>query len=68
MSEINDEPLPAADAFKQIRNWLTGEIDPNAIEYTEAGGIVWNFVPRGHRLFALYERWLAAGNQPVAPD
>jgi hypothetical protein len=69
MSDILDEtPLPGADAFQQLRDWVTGEINPDAVQYTEEDGTVWNFVPRGHRFFDLYERWLAAGNQPRAAD
>ncbi|WP_233866598.1 hypothetical protein [Paraburkholderia adhaesiva] len=69
MSDINDEPLPGSDAFKRVRNGLTGDINPDAIQYTEPQtGIVWSFVPRGHRFFDLYERWLAAGNTPLPAD
>lgn len=69
MSDFNAEPLPDADAFRQIRDTLTGEINPDAIAYTEADtGIVWGFVPRGHRFWDLYERWAAAGNTALPPQ
>lgn len=66
----NDEEtqLPGENAFKELRDWMTGEINPDAIQYTEPSGQLWNFVPRGHRFFDLYERWLAAGHTPVPAD
>jgi hypothetical protein len=69
MSDIeNNDPLPGHSAFKELRSPITGEINPDAIQYTEPNGTLWNFVPRGHRYFELYERWLAAGNTAVPAD
>ena len=68
MYSTDDDPLPADDAFKQLRDWQSGEVNADAIQYTDEQGTVWNYVPRGHRYFDLYERWLAAGHQPLAAD
>ena len=68
MSDLNVEPLPDADAFRQIRDTMTGEINPDMIAYTEPdSGMVWS-APRGHRFFDLYERWVAAGNTALPPQ
>lgn len=54
--------------FRQVRDGMTGQINPSLIEYFDAYGNMIT-VPSGHRIWIeTYIPWLAAGNTPLGPD
>ncbi|CAJ2907567.1 Uncharacterised protein [Burkholderia pseudomallei] len=54
-----------AISFRQVKKFMSDDIDPDTIEYTDENGIVWT-VPSMHRFWIeIYEPWLAAGNAPL---
>lgn len=53
--------------FRQLEDPVTQEVRSEAIQYSDAEGIVWT-VPQGHRFWGLYQDWLRQGNTPLPPN